>query len=265
MPQEQLDLGQGVVYEASDFDDHVVMVPEGITLDTDPRVDLKVMGAYLVMKSFGKRSEASLAAYAERAKCSPETFQTYQKALQQAGWATLLREGRPAPKPGEPGVPRLWWLSKVKGEAPPMSAFTQGGKKPAPGNPQGSEIPPPKQKGLEGIKGIENEAPAKAGAKHPEEKQFWAQANTEWMAYLKGKGSPESKLTWPVAMGFQKTLTNRLKQLPHEELARRWKVYLTASWPPSKSLPDFLRDVDRYTGGAQGGRYNVTRTSDFEG
>ncbi len=121
---KQLDLGEGAIFETVDFEDHLIFVPVELTMDKE--VDLKALGAWVIMKSFGKRADASLGAYAERAHCEAKTFRAYQRELEKAGWITLLREGKQGGEENK-GNPRLWWMSKVKKEAPPLGAFLGGG------------------------------------------------------------------------------------------------------------------------------------------
>lgn len=105
----QLSLGE---YEISDFEEHTIHVPLPLILEIG--MPGEAMAVYMVMKSFGKRAEASLEAYAERLGWSIPTTRKWQNFLVGAAWIVLLREGKNT-------NPRLWWICKSKGEQPPLN------------------------------------------------------------------------------------------------------------------------------------------------
>lgn len=256
--EDQLSLGgEGALYFGPESSDHLpnpIYVPPGMA--EDPDVNLKDIGAFVIMKSFGRRAEASLEAYAERGGCDLDTFRGYQKRLVRAGWITLLREGRPGKK-GEFGQPRRWWLCTTKKEAPPLWAFdtektlpsTNRGISQSLGVLENQENPHPKQKLSKGSKLSsikDNEAPKGASKKHPDEKIFWDNAKASWEKYMLTQAT-KVPFVWPAVANFQARLTKAIEAYSAVTLAQLWSNYLLSSWPTSKSLLNFLVDPAKYT------------------
>lgn len=243
---DQLNLGHGD-FESVDFDEHSVQVPMPLILD--PEVDGGALATYTIMKSFGKRAEASLGAYAERLGWSTDTVRRWQKALVKTGWIVLLREGKDT-------TPRLWWMAKSKAEPPPLGAFINA--------PLEKNHPPqkrdPKQglsKGLQvsSIKEQEQHTPPKTVNTHPEQDQTWLDLKAVWTK----KHPSAAPLSWPAKTmrNWQVLLTAELLRLGREELVRRWSNMVNDPWVQA-SLRAFIQDTDKWhtarTQGASNGR-----------
>lgn len=278
---DQLNLGDQIQEPcAVDFEPNPVIVPPG--LPGDPKVDVKDLGAWVIMKSFGARAEASLEAYCAKAKCTPDTFRVYQRNLVKAGWMTLIREGRPG-KPGEQGAPRLWWMSRVKGEAPPLGVFGEGGKKPDPnrgGIFQPLEKPDPKQ-GVLVVKKVSSKTHA------ARDKAPWAAADgTGWQAlvddyaqaFAVAKKNPVATATMIPAdfaqlkrlagtKGFTRAeFQRRLANMGLHDFHARQEFALSYFCTRWREFSDDAEGIKRARGGGRGGRYMaVEKVEDFHG
>lgn len=231
---DQLNLGHGD-FECVDFDEHSVQVPMPLILDQ--QVDGGALATYTVMKSFGKRAEASLGAYGERLGWSTDTVRKWQKALVKSKWIVLLREGKDT-------TPRLWWMAKSKGEQPPLGAFLNA--------PLEKNHPPkkhdPKQglsKGLQvsSIKEQEQHTPLKTVNTHPEQDQTWVDLKAIW----KEKHPSAAELPWPArtTRGWQALFTSQLERLGGVELIRLWRNLVFDDFATA-DLVAFMRNPDKW-------------------
>ena len=278
---DQLNLGEHVQEPcAVDFEPNPVIVPPG--LPDDPDLDVKDMGAWVIMKSFGARANASLEAYCAKAKCTPGTFRAYQRNLVKAGWMTLVLEGRPG-QPGEGGTARLWWMSRVKGEAPPLGVFGEGMEKPDPnrgGIFQPLEKPDPKQ-GVKVVKKVSSKTNA------AREKAPWAAADgTGWQALIDdyvqafavAKKNPIATPTLLPADFAQlkrlaggKTFTRaefkrRLANMGLHDFHARQEFALSFFCTRWAQFADDAEEIKRARGGRRGGAYMpVEKVEDFHG
>lgn len=150
--------------QAVNFDDKIVITP--VELYRDKALNGQCFALFGVMKSFGPRAEAKVSTYGSRLGWTQATVEKYQKILRKAGWIVLLREG-------SEHNPRLWWMCRVKNEAPPQDIETGGiknrpPKKQAPGKSsplknRPPKISPPKQKKV--LQAVELDDKQKKGGK----------------------------------------------------------------------------------------------------
>lgn len=280
---DQLHLGEGDLGEQVDFEDHEVKTPMNLYLDKDVSLDAK--GAFAIMKSFGKRANASLKAYSERAGCTVDTFRKLQKVLQNTAWVVLLREGKDQ-------EPRLWWMCKVKGEQPPLSAMfntgsgpTGGGagatKKPAPGSLGGVAKRDPKQ-GSSRVSEVSDKEPAAKAA------PFKAADGTLWqdlvdlyvIAFKDAKDDPKAEPEFSPADfaqlkriskdgRFNRTLyISRLANMRYHTFARTKEFSLQHFCTNFKEFDDKAHGITVAKSGGRPGttRYNaVLKSEDFDG
>lgn len=205
-------------------------------------LSMKARICYVAMRSFGPESRASLSAIAFRMGIGSEsTAREAQKELVQAGWISLLEEGKAGGK-GNEGMPRVWQINdktiRVQDSLTlkPNSILINNTR-----NIEGNQA----EKEIQNQ--AENLAPKKPGRKHQDQDLFWAEAKLAWE---KAKGCT---LAWPSQTGFQDRLTKAITTYGWQELARRFSNYLSNTWMTSQSLSHFLTDPDRYTQAPQKG------------
>lgn len=276
---DQLHLGEGDLGEQVDFEDHEVKTPMNLYLDKDVPVD--AAGAYAVMKSFGKRAQASLKAMADRAGCSIDTFRKLQKVLQNTAWIVLMREGKDQ-------EPRLWWMCKVKGEQPPLGAmFKTGSEKAAPPKAAsrslgGVKKHDPKQSGLEKLEGLDKTPAAKAAPFAAADGTTWAELIQLYEAAFKiAKGDPNASPEYNSGPDFSnlkriakdKRFTkalymSRLANMPYHRFARTKEFSLQHFTTNFREFDDKAHDIAAAKAGARPGsqRYHaVQKVDDFDG
>lgn len=199
LPLAELDIPQLCDYA----DEDLIKVPINMTLDED--MPGEAIGLWVVMKSFGKRASASIRAYAERTGWHPETLKKWQTVIEAAGWMTLLREGKGGTT--ENSVPRLWWMSKYKGEKPPLGAFLT----PPPVKVLPSKNTPPKQRGLKVHKGPSINTPTASPWMSTDGKRWGDFVEAYWLEYQKVRF--ENKLPVPEVMPQDARGMGALKKL----------------------------------------------------
>lgn len=86
--------------------------------------------------------------------------------------------------------------------------------------------------------------PVAAKGKHPDEKVWWEGTKEAW------RKATGHELSWPVAAGIQKKITDTLTRLGCEETLRRWQNHLNAPFG-KKSLLTFFYDVDAWAVGTK--------------
>lgn len=252
---DQLNLGELELGEICDWDEHEVHVPMNLTIDDAVPGEAKAV--YLIMKSVGKRAEASLETYARKLVWTPDTVKKWQKILVTEGWMVLAREGKGT-------TPRLWWMAKYKGEKPPLGVLINAPLQKS----RPLEKATPKQ-GASSKQSVSNTHTADAvNVKHPDQDKFWVKANEIWLGKHPGKPLewPGPRSAVPIA-NFHKKLTACLNRWGWEQLTVMWGNCVNDRFVMA-SLRVFFADPEKYSGARQdkGGAYHQVEVgSDFKG